>query len=127
MTNLSPEIVIVGGGVCGGALATVLARNGVEVVVLERETSYPDRVRGEFVAPWGGAEFKRLGLLDLLYARGAIHTKRNVPYDENWSAEHAEHRALDLTTFHRRGRYASGIQRCAIFWRKPHYLLGQFS
>jgi 2-polyprenyl-6-methoxyphenol hydroxylase-like FAD-dependent oxidoreductase len=100
MTNLSPEIVIVGGGVGGGALATVLARNGVEVVVLERETSYPDRVRGEFVAPWGVAEFKRLGLLDLLYARGAIHTKRNVPYDENWSAEHAEHRALDLTKFH---------------------------
>jgi 2-polyprenyl-6-methoxyphenol hydroxylase-like FAD-dependent oxidoreductase len=70
MTQLSPEIVIVGGGIGGGALATVLARNGIEVVVLERETSYPDRVRGEFVAPWGVAELKRLGLLDLLYARG---------------------------------------------------------
>lgn len=53
MTNLEPEIVIVGGGIGGGALATVLVRNGIEVVVLERETSYPDRVRGEFIAPWG--------------------------------------------------------------------------
>ena len=52
MSNLSPEIVIVGGGVGGGTLATVLARNGIGVVVLERETTYPDRVRGEFVAPW---------------------------------------------------------------------------
>lgn len=78
MTNLSPEIVIVGGGVGGGALATVLARNGVEVVVLERETSYPDRVRGEFIAPWGVAEFKRLGLLDLVYARGAIQAKCSI-------------------------------------------------
>jgi 2-polyprenyl-6-methoxyphenol hydroxylase-like FAD-dependent oxidoreductase len=100
MTNLAPEIVIVGGGIGGGALATVLARNGIEVVVLERETSYPDRVRGELVNPWGVAEFKRLGLLELLYAHGAMHTKRNVPYDENWSPEHAEQRALDLTKFH---------------------------
>src|SRR5215216_2076285 len=100
VSNLSPEIVIVGGGVGGGTLATVLARNGIGVVVVERETAYPDRVRGEFVAPWGVAEFKRLGLLELLYAHGAMHTKRNVPYDENWSSEQAERRALDLTKLH---------------------------
>jgi len=100
VSNLSPEIVIVGGGVGGGTLATVLARNGIGVVVLERETTYPDRVRGEFVAPWGVAEFKRLGLLDLLYERGGIHTKRNIPYDENLSPEQAEQRAFDLTKMH---------------------------
>jgi 2-polyprenyl-6-methoxyphenol hydroxylase-like FAD-dependent oxidoreductase len=100
LKHLSPEIVIVGGGVGGGTLATVLARNGIDVVVLERETIYPDRVRGEFIAPWGVAEFKRLGLLDLLYENGAIHTKRNVPYDENLSSEQAEQRALDLTKMH---------------------------
>jgi 2-polyprenyl-6-methoxyphenol hydroxylase-like FAD-dependent oxidoreductase len=100
VTYLAPQIVIVGGGIGGGALATVLARNGMEVVIVERETAYPDRVRGEFVAPWGVAEFKRLGLLELLYAHGAMHTKRNVPYDENWSSEQAERRALDLTKLH---------------------------
>lgn len=73
MTNLSPEIVIVGGGVGGGALATVLARNGVEVVVLERETSYPDRVRGEFVAPWGVPNSNGLGCLTF-YMRGERYT-----------------------------------------------------
>ncbi len=97
MANLSPDIVIIGGGIGGGTMATVLAGNGLEVVVLERETIYPDRVRGEWIAPWGVAEFKRLGLLNLLYENGAIHVERNVPYDENWSPDVAEQRALDLT------------------------------
>lgn len=100
LRNLSPEIVIVGGGIGGGALATVLARSGLNILVLERETNYPDRVRGEFIAPWGVAELKRLGLLELLYSHGGIHTTRNVPYDENWSRQEAEQRALDLTKLH---------------------------
>ena len=33
----APEIVIVGGGIGGGALATVLARQGLSVVVIERD------------------------------------------------------------------------------------------
>jgi 2-polyprenyl-6-methoxyphenol hydroxylase-like FAD-dependent oxidoreductase len=100
MTNKSPQVVIIGGGIGGGALATILARQNIDVVVLERETEYPDRVRGEFIAPWGVAELKRLGLLDLLYEQGAIHTKRNVSYDENWSPAQAEQRAFDLTQLH---------------------------
>ena len=97
MTSLSPDVVIVGGGIAGGTMATVLARNGLEVIVLERETNYPDRVRGEWMAPWGVAEFKRLGLIKLLQDNGAIHVERNVPYDENWAPDAAEQRAFDFT------------------------------
>ena len=97
MASLSPDVVIIGGGIGGGTMATVLAKSGLEVIVLERETIYPDRVRGEWIAPWGVAEFKRLGLLNLLYENGAIHVERNVPYDENWSPDVAEQRALDFT------------------------------
>lgn len=97
MASLSPEVVIVGGGIAGGTMATVLARNGLEVSVLERETTYPDRVRGEWIAPWGVAEFKRLGLIEFLQDNGAIHVERNVPYDENWAPDAAEQRALDFT------------------------------
>ena len=98
MVTLTPDIVIVGAGIGGGTMATVLAKNGLQVVVLERETVYPDRVRGEWIAPWGVAEFERMGLLNLLYENGAIHTKRNIPYDENWTPEEATERALDFTT-----------------------------
>ncbi len=78
-------------------MATVLARNGLEVTVLERETTYPDRVRGEWIAPWGVAEFKHLGLIEFLNENGAIPVERNVPYDENWSPDAAEQRAFDFT------------------------------
>jgi 2-polyprenyl-6-methoxyphenol hydroxylase-like FAD-dependent oxidoreductase len=97
MTDLTPDVVIVGGGIAGGTMATVLARNGLEVLVAERETTYPDRVRGEWIAPWGVAEFKRLGLLDVLRDNGAIHVESNVPYDENWAPDAAEQRAFDFT------------------------------
>ena len=53
MRHAEPDVVIVGAGIAGGALGTVLAEAGFEVALLEREISYPDRVRGEFLAPWG--------------------------------------------------------------------------
>src|SRR4051812_26193467 len=96
MTSSAPDVVIVGGGIAGGTMATVLARSGLDVSVLEREVAYPDRVRGEWVAPWGVVEFKRLGLLELLHSNGAIPVKRNVPYDENWAPDAAEQRAFDF-------------------------------
>jgi 2-polyprenyl-6-methoxyphenol hydroxylase-like FAD-dependent oxidoreductase len=92
------DVVIVGGGMAGSALATVLARQGIAVAVLERDLAPVDRVRGEFMAPWGVAELKRLGLLDTLRAAGGIFTKRNVPYDENMPGDAALPFAFDLST-----------------------------
>ena len=72
-----------GGGIAGGALATVLARAGLSVVVLERELAHIDQVRGEFLAVWGVAEASQLGLLDTLISAGGFHTPRSVSHDEN--------------------------------------------
>jgi choline dehydrogenase-like flavoprotein len=44
------DIVIVGAGVAGGALATRLARDGFSVLVLERTLAHVDRIRCEFDA-----------------------------------------------------------------------------
>jgi 2-polyprenyl-6-methoxyphenol hydroxylase-like FAD-dependent oxidoreductase len=39
-----------------------MAERGVSVAVLERESQFRDRVRGEWIAPWGVAETRKLGL-----------------------------------------------------------------
>ena len=64
------QVVIVGGGVGGSALAASLAAAGVDVLLLEQTQVYEDRVRGEWIAPWGVAEVRRMGLLDTLRGAG---------------------------------------------------------
>jgi 2-polyprenyl-6-methoxyphenol hydroxylase-like FAD-dependent oxidoreductase len=103
MRYSEPDVVIVGAGIAGGALGTVLARAGFEVVLLERENSYHDRVRGEFMVPWGVTELAKLELLQPLRDAGALFTKRNIPYDELFAPAEAEARALDLTKMHAEG------------------------
>jgi len=65
----SYDIVTVGGGLGGSALAKAMAERGARVLVIERETQFKDRVRGEALAPWGVAEAQALGLFDLLRER----------------------------------------------------------
>lgn len=62
------DLVIIGAGVAGGALATVLSREGLDVVVLERDEQYRDRNKGEVMVPWGWAEAARMELADVLSA-----------------------------------------------------------
>ena len=92
------DIAIVGCGIGGGALATVLARAGVSVLVLEKSTVYRDHVRGEWMAPWGVVELKTLGLYDTVRAAGGHHLSRHWSCDEDVAPEEAVATALDLTT-----------------------------
>src|SRR5580765_3297507 len=94
------DVVIVGGGIAGSALATILAREGIAVAVLERDLAPIDRVRGEWMAPWGTAELKRLGLLERLCAAGGIFVTRSVPYEENMPGDAALPFTLDLSAVH---------------------------
>jgi 2-polyprenyl-6-methoxyphenol hydroxylase-like FAD-dependent oxidoreductase len=90
------DVVIVGGGIAGSALAAVLARDGFDVLVLERQTSYRDKVRGETLLCWGVAELQRLGLEDVLLGAGGSYATRMVPYDELLPPAHAEAAAAPL-------------------------------
>jgi 2-polyprenyl-6-methoxyphenol hydroxylase-like FAD-dependent oxidoreductase len=65
------DVVVVGGGIGGAALACALAREGLGVTVLEGTTEYEDRVRGESMQPWGVKEARALGVEDALIAAGA--------------------------------------------------------
>jgi 2-polyprenyl-6-methoxyphenol hydroxylase-like FAD-dependent oxidoreductase len=50
--GLKYDVIIVGGGLAGSALGKSLAEQGKQVLILEREKVFRDRVRGEYVHPW---------------------------------------------------------------------------
>ena len=66
MMDPTYDIVTVGGGIAASSLALAMAREGVRVLVLEREQEFKDRVRGEALVPWGVGEAQKLGIYDLL-------------------------------------------------------------
>ncbi len=77
-----PDLVIVGGGIAGGALAIVMARAGTSVLVLERQSEYRDHVRGEILWPWGVRTARLLGLESELLDAGALVVGWLDTYDE---------------------------------------------
>lgn len=83
------DVVIVGGGIAGAALATALARAGCAVTVLEATEQFVDRVRGESMMPWGVAEAEDLGVAEVLRSAGA-HTAPSWLRFGEFSAEPRE-------------------------------------
>jgi menaquinone-9 beta-reductase len=93
------DLIIVGGGIGGSALAIVMARDGRKVLLLEKSEHYEDRVRGEWIAPWGVTETRRLGLYDLLMSAGGHHITDHVTYDESLAPAMCEAAPLPLGVF----------------------------
>lgn len=93
-----PDVVVIGGGISGGAVAAQLARQGVSVVLLERTREYRDKVLGEYLVPWGVEEAQRSGMYPALHAAGGNVIRRLVHYDESWEPERAEDDAWVLDT-----------------------------
>jgi 2-polyprenyl-6-methoxyphenol hydroxylase-like FAD-dependent oxidoreductase len=73
-----------------------MARVGYRVVVLERQTTYRDKVRGEVLQCWGVAELLRLDLEKPLLDAGGCYVTRAVPYDEVIDPARAEAAAAPL-------------------------------
>lgn len=90
------DVVVIGGGIAGSALATVLARDGYEVLLIERQICYRDKVRGEAIMPWGVDEMFHLGLEGVFLAAGGCYERRAVLYDEVRSPAEAEEIASRL-------------------------------
>ena len=93
------DLAIVGGGIAGSALAAVMARDGYKVLLLEQSEAFMDRVRGEWIAPWGVVETRRVGLYDLLREAGGHHVARHVTYDESRDPKASEAHMLPLGIF----------------------------
>ncbi|XP_034227369.1 squalene monooxygenase SE1-like isoform X2 [Prunus dulcis] len=62
--SASTDIIIVGAGVVGSALAYTLGKEGRRVHVIERDLAEPDRIVGELLQPGGYLKLIELGLED---------------------------------------------------------------
>ncbi|CAA7387719.1 unnamed protein product [Spirodela intermedia] len=60
----SSDVIVVGAGVAGSALACALGKDGRRVRVIERDLSEPDRIVGELLQPGGYLKLVELGLED---------------------------------------------------------------
>lgn len=58
----NPEVVIIGAGVAGSAMAKALADQGRHVTVIERDLREPDRIVGELMQPGGIRALEKLGM-----------------------------------------------------------------
>ena len=93
--NANYDLVIVGGGVGGAALAGSMASAGARVLVLEAEPRFRDRVRGEAIMPWGVAEVKLLGVEHTLIQAAA----NPLPFWDSYAgADRSGRRDLRRTT-----------------------------
>ena len=90
MSGDNYDIVTVGGGLGGSALAKAMAERGARVLVLEREKQFRDRVRGETLAPWGGAEAEQLGIYGSL--------RDSCGFEKRWAIGLGPDRDLVATT-----------------------------
>ncbi|CAI4210574.1 unnamed protein product [Parascedosporium putredinis] len=76
------EVVVVGAGVFGCAVAFALANQGRSVLLLERWMHQPDRIVGELLQPGGVAALRKLGLEHCLEGIDAVPCiGYNVIYD----------------------------------------------
>ena len=69
------DVVVVGAGILGSALAITFARQGRSVILLERSLKEPDRIVGELLQPGGVEALRKLGLTECLEEIDAIKVK----------------------------------------------------
>jgi 2-polyprenyl-6-methoxyphenol hydroxylase-like FAD-dependent oxidoreductase len=74
------DLLIIGGGIAGATLGRAMALTGAQVLIVEKEVEFRDRVRGEVLLPWGSVEAKELGIYDVLLGSCAREAPREYFY-----------------------------------------------
>lgn len=127
-----PDVIIVGAGVLGSAMAAVLARDGRRVTVIERDLREPDRIVGELLQPGGYRALRDLGLegavegLDAHIVNGyVIHdrescTEVEIPYPQ-------EENSIQCGRAFHHGRFIMGLRRVAQAEPNVHMVEGMVS
>lgn len=122
-----PEVLIVGSGIVGSALAAVLGRDGRKVTIIERDLSEPDRIVGEFMQPGGVVALKKLHLEECLEGIDSPHFRGYIIHDMDYTK-----RTLRLPLpeqyvggrgFHH-GRFVQTLRKAAMAEDKVTYIEG---
>src|SRR6266496_315375 len=68
------DAVVVGASIAGCTAATLFARQGLKVALVDRESSpdYYKKICNHFIQPFAVQTFKRLGIVETLEAAGAV-------------------------------------------------------
>jgi len=69
------DVVVVGAGIFGCAIAVALAKQGRSVILLERSLAQPDRIVGELLQPGGVSALQKLGLSKCVEGIDAIRVQ----------------------------------------------------
>ncbi|KAI9330102.1 squalene epoxidase-domain-containing protein [Obelidium mucronatum] len=69
------DVIVVGAGIAGSAVAHALGRDGRKVMLIERDWKEPDRIVGELLQPGGIKALENLGMEDCLKDIDAIRCK----------------------------------------------------
>ena len=112
------DVVVVGGGIAGSVLAGVLARDGVGVLVAEKEPRFRDRIRGEATLPWGVAEALRMGVAELFERAGGTeliglgrYEDRTLGKPHRWATD-----SRSVEGLHEMGFSHPRLQEVAYAW-----------
>lgn len=79
---MKKEVVIVGGGPAGMLMGLLLAKEGINVVVIEKNSSLERDFRGETIAPGSVFLLKKLGVFEDLEKHGFVKVDRIRMYDK---------------------------------------------
>ena len=74
------DVIVIGAGPAGSAMATLLAQEGYSVLLLEKGVFPRDKVCGDFVSPKGLFHLKKLGCYEKIASRGFTPIRRTSVY-----------------------------------------------
>eukprot|EP00118_Oscarella_pearsei_P015687 m.143073 g.143073 ORF g.143073 m.143073 type:complete len:508 (+) comp38378_c0_seq4:46-1569(+) len=114
------DVVVVGCGIVGSALAASLARDGRNVVAMERDLKEPNRIVGELLQPGGVRALRKLDLEECLEGLEAQTTTGYVIHDVETNSQihipypvDGDGMTLAGRAFHH-GRFIMALRRAAM-------------
>ncbi|XP_072045792.1 squalene monooxygenase-like [Amphiura filiformis] len=126
----NPEVIIVGSGIFGSAMAATLGKDGRRVTVIERDMKEPKRIVGELLQPGGYQALRALGLEDCAEGLDAHHVQGYIIHDNDTESTVElsypvdDHQLIQEGRSFHHGRFVMGLRRGAMKEPSVTYIEG---